>query len=156
MVQSRLRMDRGCRIKEYGGYAWMLLKYGRIIKENVTAAAVEELRNNIKVKNRDSYVFHLYVRDKYPERAALITDRLGKILANWLLEFDRQPGRMRQEQLQTLLEEKNQANAAATPGNRNAADQQPTGVGPDGNRAPYRPSLTVAAQTLASRQRNRA
>ncbi len=95
-------------IKEYGGYAWMLLKYGRIIEENVTAAAVEELRNNIKVKNRDSYVFHLYVRDKYPERAALITDRLGKILANWLLEFDRQPGRMRQEQLQTLLEEKNQ------------------------------------------------
>lgn len=93
-------------IREYGGYAWMLLKFGRIVEEDPTVAAINELRANIKVTNYDSYIFRLAVRDKHPERAAKIADRLGQVLAAWLLEFDRQPGRSRVEQLQTLLEEK--------------------------------------------------
>jgi uncharacterized protein involved in exopolysaccharide biosynthesis len=93
-------------VREYSGYAWKLLKYGRIVEDNPTAAAIEELRGNIKVINRDSYIFHLLVRDRYPERAAQIVDYLSKVLAAWLLEFDRQPGRYRAEQLRILLEEK--------------------------------------------------
>lgn len=93
-------------IREYGGYAWMLLKYGRIVDEDPTASAVRELRASIKITNYDSYIFRLAVRDKYPDRAARIADRLGEVLASWLLEFDRQPGRSRVEQLRALLDEK--------------------------------------------------
>lgn len=93
-------------VREYAGYAWMLLKYGRIVEESATASAVKELRSNIKLTNRDSYVFQLLVRDKYPDRAARIADYLSQVLAAWLLEFDRLPGRSRVEQLRTLIEEK--------------------------------------------------
>lgn len=90
-------------VKEYGGKAWKLLKYGRVVDEDPMVSAVRELRSNIKVSNRDSYIFHLYVRDRYPERAARITDYLSEVLANWLLEYDRQPGRYRAEQLERLI-----------------------------------------------------
>jgi uncharacterized protein involved in exopolysaccharide biosynthesis len=93
-------------IKEYGGYAWQLLKYGRIVEEDPVASAVEELRQNIKVRNRDSYVFQLQVRDKDPARAAQITDHLAQVLASWLLEFDRQPGRDRIDQLDAIMADK--------------------------------------------------
>lgn len=97
--------------KEYSGYAWKLLKYGRIVEDEPVATAIAELRNNIKVTNRDSYVFNLSVRDNYPDRAAKIADHLGKVLADWLLEFDRQPGRSRADQLRLLLDDKNKAMA---------------------------------------------
>lgn len=93
-------------VKEYGGYAWKLLKYGRIVEDDPVAAAIGQLRNNIKVTNRDSYVFNLQVRDNYPDRAAAIANYLGKVLADWLLEFDRQPGRSRANQLRELLDAK--------------------------------------------------
>lgn len=92
---------------EKGQDLWMLLKYGRILDEDPTAAAVRELRNNVKIMNRDSYIFTLSVRDKYPERAAKITDYVAKVLAAWLLEYDRHPGRTRLEQLRALLGDKN-------------------------------------------------
>lgn len=93
-------------LREYSGYAWKLLKYGRLIEDDAVSAAIEELRGNIKVTNRDSYIFNLAVRDKSPERAAHIVDHLSNVLAAWLLEFDRQPGRTRAEQLRGLLETK--------------------------------------------------
>lgn len=99
-------------VKEYGGYAWKLLKYGRIVEEDPVASAIGQLRNNIKVTNRDSYVFNLHVRDNYPDRAAAIANHLGKVLADWLLEFDRQPGRSRADQLRELLDAKAVALAA--------------------------------------------
>ncbi len=86
--------------------AWMLLKYGRFVDEDPTRAAVEELRKNVKVVNRDSYIFHLHVRDRYPDRAARIADQLGRVLADWLLEYDRHPGRARAGQLDALVEER--------------------------------------------------
>ena len=93
-------------IKEEGYKALQLLKFGRLVDEDPVAKAVEELRGNIKVTNRDSYIFHLQVRDKSPERAAAITDHVSHVLASWLLEFDRQPGRSRLEQLRSLREAK--------------------------------------------------
>jgi uncharacterized protein involved in exopolysaccharide biosynthesis len=90
-------------LREYSGKAWQLLKYGRIVEDDPVAVALAELRNNIKVTNRDSYIFHLYVRDRYPERAARIANYLAEVVTRWLLEFDRQPGRSRAEQLGSLL-----------------------------------------------------
>ncbi len=93
-------------VREYGGYAWKLLKYGRLIDDEPVAAAIAELRSNVKVTNRDSYIFNLAVRDRYPDRAARIVDHMSGVLANWLLEFDRQPGRSRADQLRVLLGQK--------------------------------------------------
>lgn len=95
-------------VREYAGYAWMFLKFGRVFDEDPTGTAIAELRKNVKVVNRDSYVFHLYVRDSEPERAARIVDQLSNVLANWLLEYDRQPGRVRGDQLDGLVEERRQ------------------------------------------------
>ncbi|CAN5170103.1 hypothetical protein BH11PSE9_BH11PSE9_20500 [soil metagenome] len=95
--------------REYGGYAMMLLKYGRLIDENPTASAINELRSNIKITNRDSYLFRLQVRDKDPERAARIVDHMAQVLASTLLESDRQPGRSRTEQFRSLLDAKSAA-----------------------------------------------
>lgn len=92
--------------KEYGTSAWSLLKYGRIVEDDPVDAAVEELRANIQVVNRDSYVFRLVVRDRVPERAARVVDHLSGVLAGWLLESDRRPGRDRSEQLRVLLDQK--------------------------------------------------
>jgi uncharacterized protein involved in exopolysaccharide biosynthesis len=93
-------------LREYGGYAWQLLKYGRLIDDEPVASAIAELRSNVKVTNRDSYIFNLAVRDRYPDRAARIVDHMSGVLANWLLEFDRQPGRYRADQLRVLLDQK--------------------------------------------------
>jgi uncharacterized protein involved in exopolysaccharide biosynthesis len=92
--------------REYGRSAWQLLKYGRLIQDEPVASAIEELRGNIKVVNRDSYIFNLSVRDRDPQRAARIVDHLSKVLADWLLDYDRQPGRYRAEQLRALLDKK--------------------------------------------------
>ena len=93
-------------VREYGGYTWKLLKYGRLIDDEPVASAIAELRSNIKVTNRDSYIFNLAVRDRYPDRAAHIVDHMSGVLASWLLEFDRQPGRSRADQLRVLLDQK--------------------------------------------------
>lgn len=92
--------------KEYGGQAWSLLKYGRVVEDDPVDAAVEELRANIQVTNRDSYVFRLAVRDRNAERAARVVDHLSGVLANWLLDADRRPGRDRADQLRVLLDQK--------------------------------------------------
>lgn len=95
-------------VREYGGKAWKILKYGRIVEDDAMQAAVQELRSNIKVVNRDSYIFHLKVRDRDPERAARIANHVSEVLATWLLEYDRQPGRYRAEQLESLIQTKEQ------------------------------------------------
>ena len=93
-------------LREVAGEAWSLLKFGRIVEQDPTRSAVEELRKNVKIVNRDSYIFHLYVRDRYPDRAARIADQLGRVLAKWLLEYDRDPGRARAGQLDVLIEQR--------------------------------------------------
>jgi uncharacterized protein involved in exopolysaccharide biosynthesis len=95
-------------LREYAGYTWKLLKYGRIIEDDPVASAIAELRGNIAISNRDSYIFNLTVRDKTPQRAARIVEYLSSVLSAWLLDFDRQPGRTRAEQLRGLLEVKSE------------------------------------------------
>ena len=96
-------------LREFAHKTWMLLKYGRYIEEDPTQQAIQDLRQNIGVINRDSYIFLIAVRDRYPDRAAQIADHLGLVLADWLLEFDRHPGRSRLDQLQSLIAEKSAA-----------------------------------------------
>ncbi len=93
-------------LRAWAQKAWMLVKYGRLIDEDPRQQAIQDLRENIAVINRDSYIFGVVVRDRFPDRAAKIADHLGQVLAAWLLDFDRQPGRSRVDQLQALIAEK--------------------------------------------------
>ena len=82
----------------------MIIKYGSVIEEDPIDKAVETLAGNVKIKNKDSYLFFLYVRDKKPERAAVIADYLSERLVDWLREQDREPGELKRAQLQELRE----------------------------------------------------
>lgn len=63
----------------------MFLKYGRILKEDPTNKAIEELRENVDiVVSQDSYVYVLKVRDIHPKRTAMIVDRVGQELVAWM------------------------------------------------------------------------
>ncbi len=72
-------------IKETGSKLWTILKYGRLMEEDPTAKALEELRENIRVvETKESYVYILAVKDKFPDRAAAIVDALGGEIVKWL------------------------------------------------------------------------
>jgi len=99
-------------IKEYLGYAWMLLKYGRIIERDPIIKAMVNLHENIKVENKDSYIFRLIVRDKNPKRAALIVEAVADGVVAWLQKQDTNPGEQKHEQLASLLRRKTSEIAA--------------------------------------------
>jgi len=83
-----------------------LLKYGRIIKEDATVGTIKGLRTSISIRaTRDSYVYVLSVKDKYPERAAKIVDTAGQYLVDWLKEQDQNPAQHRCIQLDKQLQE---------------------------------------------------
>ncbi len=92
--------------KEYAIKAWSFLKYGRIPEPDPTAEAVKELAGQIEIKNQDSYVFVLTVRDKYPDRVALIADTLAQGLVDMLEKEDIGPAGDKMRQLEALLAEK--------------------------------------------------
>lgn len=92
--------------KEYAIKAWTFLKYGRLPDENLTAEAVEELADQIEITNQDSYVFILTVRDRYPERVALIADALAQGLVEMLEQDDIGVAGDKLKQLETLLAKK--------------------------------------------------
>ncbi|MFQ5511456.1 MAG: hypothetical protein ACE5EO_06360 [Candidatus Krumholzibacteriia bacterium] len=84
-----------------------LAKYGRIIEEDPTVLAIKGLGNNISLSTtKDSYIYVLSVKDKYPQRAAMIVDTAGRYLVEWLREQDQNPAEMRYVQLQAQLDEK--------------------------------------------------
>jgi uncharacterized protein involved in exopolysaccharide biosynthesis len=91
---------------------WSVLKYGRVIERDKVDAAVDDLAANIRVRNKDSYVFLISARNKDPERAAAIVDRIAQELLAWLREQDRNPGRRSADQLAHLLVEKEQEAAS--------------------------------------------
>jgi len=79
-------------IKQQISNAWMLLKYGRILEESPDVKAIKGLRKYVNVlPAKDSYVYYITVRDKYPKRAAMIVDEIGKRLVQWLQEEGRSP-----------------------------------------------------------------
>lgn len=83
-----------------------LLKYGRVIEEDATAKAIKGLRKSISIQaTGDSYVYVLFVKDKYPERTAKIVDIAGQYLVDWLKEQDQTPAQNRCIQLDKQLQE---------------------------------------------------
>ncbi len=62
-----------------------ILKYGRIIEEDPTVSAIIKLRKNMDiVSTKDSFIYVLTVRDKFPKRAAMIVDEIGSSLVEFL------------------------------------------------------------------------
>ncbi len=85
----------------------LILKYGRIIKEEPLVSTIEGLRKRIMIMAaKDSYVYLLVIKDKDPERAAAIVDTAGRILVNWLKEQDKNPAEDKYRQLKEQLNEK--------------------------------------------------
>lgn len=79
-------------IKEWLGNIWQLLKYGRLVEDTNTIKAIKGLHESIEVAStRDSFVFILSVKDKYPERAAMIVDRMAMQLEKWARQQDQVP-----------------------------------------------------------------
>ena len=82
---------------------WSLLKYGRLFPADRVENAVDALRANVIVRNRDSYVFELIVRDTRPDRPAKIAQALANGVSEWLVGQETLPGRERARQLSTLI-----------------------------------------------------
>jgi len=93
-------------VKEQLSNLSSLLKYGRIIEEDATFGAIKGFRKSIFIKTtKDSYVYVLGVKDKYPERAAIIVDTVGRYLVDWLKEQDQNPAQQKCIQLNKQLQE---------------------------------------------------
>ena len=86
---------------------WTILKYGRLVDDDPTVKAIKKLRENIDIKaTKDSYVYVLLVRDKFPKRAARIVDTAGQLLVDWLKEQDTNPAEQKLIQLKKHLDNK--------------------------------------------------
>jgi uncharacterized protein involved in exopolysaccharide biosynthesis len=71
--------------KEYGGRAWELLRYGRIIEKNPFAQAMATLRKNLEIRRTaKAYTFQLEVVDTDPAVAAATVDQVAQTLAKFL------------------------------------------------------------------------
>jgi uncharacterized protein involved in exopolysaccharide biosynthesis len=71
--------------KEYGGNAWQLLRYGRLIEKDPFAEAIANLRKNVSTeRTAKAYTFQLAAVDADPEMAAKIVDLLAATLAESL------------------------------------------------------------------------
>lgn len=93
-------------VKEYRSKLMMLLKYGRIIDEDPTVAAIKGLRENVALVNKNSYVFHLIVTDKDPARGATIADSIAQELVGWLRKDQKRPAELKQKKIKMLLNAK--------------------------------------------------
>jgi len=73
-------------LKKGGSNLWLIMKHGRIPEEDPTVSAMKGLSKNIEVLTspRDSYMYVLTVKDKFPMRAAAIVDEVGLNLVNFL------------------------------------------------------------------------
>ncbi len=84
-----------------------ILKHGRVIEEEPLVRAIKGLRKGLKLKaTKDSYIYYLVIKDKYPERAATIVDTAGQILVNWLKDQEKNPAEDKYRQLREQLNEK--------------------------------------------------
>ncbi len=94
-------------IKDLLSKFWSILKYGRVIEADPTEKAIRGLRENISIRaTKDSYIYVLTVKDKYPDRAARIVDRAGQLLVEWLKEQEKNPAEEKRLLLQKKLAEK--------------------------------------------------
>lgn len=93
-------------VKEYGGNAWALLKHGRLIDKDTYRQSIGELRGNVKITNRDSYVFLLRVRHKDRDRVADIVNAITAEMMKWLRDQETTPGELKSVQLRQLIGKK--------------------------------------------------
>ena len=99
--------------KEYGGNAWQLLRYGRIIEKDPFREAVANLRKNVTTsRTAKAYTFQLAVIDSSPQIAAETTNRLAATLAKSLEEARLRLARERRVGLEARLRD-NEAEIAA-------------------------------------------
>lgn len=85
---------------------WMILKHGRIIKEDPVYAATKALRKNVSFIDKSAYIFYIIVRDKYPKRAPMIVNSIASHLIEYLHEEQKSPGSANKLRLQNLLNDK--------------------------------------------------
>lgn len=102
-IWLRQRRDE---IKDFGTDLWMWLKFGRSVPRDRFEGALEDLAAAVKVRNKDSYVYQIIVRDRDPDRAAALANRIASDLVLLLRESARAPGAQQQAQIERLIEDK--------------------------------------------------
>lgn len=86
---------------------WTILKYGKVVSEDPTIDAIVKLRENINVEaTKDSFIYILTVRDKFPKRAAMIADLVAKNLVDLLREEYQEPAEQKVLKFKNHLERK--------------------------------------------------
>ena len=97
-------------LKDLAGKAWMILKYGRIIKDDPTVGAIATLSEDIDISTtKDSYVYALTVKHSSPVMAARIVDTTGEILVEWLTDQDKNPSEEKRIKLAQQLRDQEMA-----------------------------------------------
>jgi uncharacterized protein involved in exopolysaccharide biosynthesis len=92
-------------LEDFSGYAWDILRWGRIINDPV-AGAIARLRGSLKVASNDSYVYNLTVSAITPERAKAIADALATRLIDTMSRIDLGAAEERQGRLGDLRDDK--------------------------------------------------
>jgi uncharacterized protein involved in exopolysaccharide biosynthesis len=86
------------------GDLWSILKYGRIIPEDLTNKEIEKLaQKDVKIDSTDSYVFVLKVRDKVQRRVAPIADAIAGEMIAMQRTNDQRHAQLRTNQLRGRL-----------------------------------------------------
>jgi uncharacterized protein involved in exopolysaccharide biosynthesis len=99
--------------KEYGGNAWQLLRYGRLIEKNAFAEAIANLRKNVATRRTaKAYLFQVAAIDSDPQIAAKIADLLSATLSDSLEEARLRLAQESREGLEVRLRD-NEASTAA-------------------------------------------
>ncbi len=92
--------------KRWLNNSWQILKYGRVIDENPTTDAIIGLMKYVTIDSRENYTSTIAMVDKYPERAALIVDRVASILVDEVKELSVSAAREQALKLTTRLANK--------------------------------------------------
>jgi uncharacterized protein involved in exopolysaccharide biosynthesis len=93
-------------VLEMAGNIWSILKFGRIIEEDPTTKAINNLRKHTKIEQADSYVFTVRTFYKRPDTAASIADAIAEQLVGGLRDQDQLQAAAQTDELRKLLDEK--------------------------------------------------
>lgn len=87
---------------------WSILKYGRVINQNLTDKEVKKLHDDVSIDSEDSYVFVLKVRDKGEHRVGTIANEIAHDVVARQIENAQGPAALRSTQLRDRLARKAQ------------------------------------------------
>ena len=92
--------------KEYGGKAWQVLRYGRVLTPDPFAQAMADLRRNLTIRrSAKAYTFQVEVVDTDPVMAAKIVDQVAATLGQLLEDGRMRSIRANREGLSARLEQ---------------------------------------------------